>query len=330
MMQTLSRWWGKGKAAKAAAPEGENTEPSVEPTDWDAPQADTVQAESPDLAETEEPRAAVTPAKTTDILSYLFIFFVLIILIPATIVSTFEISNRMDFVALLDKEIAKHKTDLVELDKSPPKTDTTQKARPALLSEISTLERFRESAHVIMANGAIPLEGDLFSFRDLVILKAKSVPGSSVLSSILHGESAINKSKYLENSPVLAGIRGMYLFIDNFNDVFFGFVGNYGSNSLLAFSLVLSSMIGALVCYFRSDVEPPFLLRGMISGLVMGFIVYLIIKGGRDLFATGQANDLQFSLNLYGACLLALLAGSLADRVFRLFKALVGLLGKRS
>ncbi|MEO5363247.1 MAG: hypothetical protein H7838_06440 [Magnetococcus sp. DMHC-8] len=321
--------FGKGKEAAESPVDQDNQEPQVVSTDWDGPDLDAVYPESrPGEA---GPVAVVAERKSTvtEVLAYLFILLVLLLLVPATIVSTFEIANRVDFIAYLDKELARHKTELGELDKMQTKADPNQKARTALVAEVNALEKFREAAYVITANGAIPLTGDLFSFRDLIVLKAKSAQGASPLAAILQGDAAINKSKSAEGSPVIAHIHKVNQFVDNLNDAFSGFVCHYSSNSLLAVSLILSSIIGSLACYFNRNGESPLLLRGIISGLVMGFIVYLVVKGGRDIFMAGKEHDLSLSLNLYGSCLAAFLAGTLADRLFRLLRSLLGLLGQK-
>ncbi|MEO5339653.1 MAG: hypothetical protein H7837_03900 [Magnetococcus sp. MYC-9] len=299
-------------------------------------QTTTIEWDEEDLATTEpvpvEPPATPTPPEkkstVADLLSYCVLLLLLLMLVPATIIATFEISNRVDFVALVDQEIAKQKSDLADLEKSGAKPDTVQKARSSVLTEINTLEKFKEAARMIMANGAIPLENDVFSFRDLTVLKAKSSQGSSLLASILTGESVINKSKQQENFPVIAFLRGISLSLDHFNDLFFGFINNYSSNSLMASSLIFSSIIGALVC-FRKEGGAPFLLRFLLSGLVMGFVVYLIIKGGRNLFFFGRESDYTLSLDLYNACLLAFFAGMLAERIFRLFRSVLGISDQR-
>ncbi len=329
MAQSWMKRWGKGKESGEPSIDTADQEPPVESPDWDGHDAMPTHAE--DLQVDQEPAPPIEEKRvqTTDILAYLFVFLILIILIPTTIVATFEISNRVDFVSFIDKEIAKHKTEWNDLDKNQTKSDNNQKAKAGVVSDINTLEKFREAAYVIMANGAIPLEGDVFSFRDLIVLKAKSSQGSSSLVSILHGDAAINKSKAMESSPVIARVHAINLFIDNLNDVFSGFVCNYNSNSLLAVSLILSSIIGSLAFHFRKDGGTSFLLRGIISGLVMGFIIYLVVKGGKNLFSAESEGAIKFSLNLYGSCLIAFLTGALADRLFRLLRSLVGLVGQK-
>ncbi|MBF0582921.1 MAG: hypothetical protein HQL80_01655 [Magnetococcales bacterium] len=264
-----------------------------------------------------------------DVLSYLFVFIILIVLIPASIVSTFEISNRVAFTVSVDNEIAQHKTELQALESSHSKADNNQKAKAALVSEIDLLEKFKQAAQVIIANGSIPLENDLFSFRDLLVLKAKSIEGNSSLSSVLQGKTAINKSKMLDGSPFILRIHEFNVFIDNINDLFVSFVCNYNSNSLLAISLILSCVIGALAGHFNRDDGYPFLLRSMISGVVMGFLVYLIAKGGAGLI-DGQGKNHSFSLTLYGSCLASFLAGVFANRFFGLLRSLTSLFGGKS
>lgn len=271
----------------------------------------------------EEPKAT-----TADILSYLSVFIILLILIPATIVSTFEISNRLAFNDVIDQEIAQHKTELNHLDATLAKSNNTQKpkeARDALLSEINTLEKFKEVAHIISTTGAIPLEEDVFSFRELLVLKAKSIQGPSTLSSLLKGGTAIKKSKTLEESPFLAHIDGINRWVDKVTDLLVGFVCNYNSNSLLAIALILSCIIGTLTCHFKKEGGHPVLLRTIISGMVMGFVVYLILKGSKEL-VIAEGSAIKFSLDIYSSCFIALLAGLFADNVFRLLKALVGLI----
>lgn len=279
-----------------------------------------------ELEEVEEEEE--TKTTTADILSYLFVFIILLILIPATIVSTFEISSRLAFDDLIDQQIAQQKAALNELEATSAKSNQNSKpkeSRETILSEIHTLEKFKEVAHIISTNGAIPLERDVFSFRELLILKAKSIQGTSVLSSLLKGEATMNKSKALAESPFLTRLHEINLWIDSVNDLLVGFVCNYNSNSLLAIALILSCIIGTLTCHFKKESGHPVLLRTIISGMVMGFVVYLILKGGRELLIE-KGSDIKFSLDIYSSCLIALLAGVLADNFFRLLKAMVGLI----
>ena len=290
--------------------------------EFDAPHQATHQPEP----EPSHPHSAPTERgiRISDVLAYLVVFLILSLLIPATIMATFEVTNRLDFVAQVDQEIFKFKKELSDLEKNSAKAESNQKSRAAVLAEIGTLEKFREAARIIIMSGAIPLEKDLFSFRDLIILKAKSMQGNSLLTAILHGEASINKSKTADHSPIMASFRAACVMVEGFVDIFFGFVCNYSSNSLMALSLVFSSIIGSMVCYFRKEGGSPFLLRIIISGLVMGFIIYILIKGGKDIFIPGREADFAFSLNLYSASLLAVLAGTFADRGFRLFRSLLG------
>ncbi len=62
----------------------------------------------------------------------------------------------------------------------------------------------------------------------------------------------------------------------------------------------------------------------------MGFVVYLLIKGGREPFVVSKEGEMKFSLDLYNACLLAFIAGMFADRVFRVFRAMAGLFDRRA
>lgn len=326
MMQTLGRMFGKGKKSGEDSHTMENREPEVSYSELDANDLDIGHAEVSPQAE--KPMPKESPLTFTDVLAYLFVFFLLAGLISATIISTFEVANRLDFISQVDQELLKNQKVLVDLEKNHAKGETQQKSKTALLSEISTLEKFREAARVIIASGAIPLERDVFSFRDLIILKAKSIQGNSILTSIFHGDVAINKGKSLEHSPVIARLREMCIMIEDFTDVFFGLICNYSSNSLMAISLVFSSIIGSMVCYYRKEGGGPFLLRIIISGMVMGFIVYIIVKGGKDFFILEKDLEYTFSLNLYSACLIAVLAGTLADRVFRLFRSLIGVFSR--
>ncbi|MBF0160951.1 MAG: hypothetical protein HQL88_01555 [Magnetococcales bacterium] len=334
MRDWLQRW-KKDKKNQEFSPDTLPADPRGEEPDWDNLDREESQPQE-SAADSSQPSEEVATegergtSKAADLFVYWMVLIMLLILVPATVISTFEVLGRVTFLAQIEQEILQQRASLAELDKSPSKPETLQKTKSAALAELHTLEKFREAARSIIANGAIPLENDTFSFRDLVILKAKEPQGRSTLSSILQGESAVNKSKLQEKFPFLASLRDISLSIDHFNDLFFGFICNYSSNALMALSLIFSSMIGSLSCYFRKGPAAPVLLRHLISGLVMGFLVYLTVKGGQGLFMPGQGGGIRLSLDLYGASLLAFVAGVVADQLFRLFRAAIGWFDRRS
>lgn len=91
------------------------------------------------------------------------------------------------------------------------------------------------------------------------------------------------------------------------------------SNVLVAILLCACGTIGALTAGLRTNEFTTF--RDMCLGIGTGFICYLTIRGGKDLFVSGLSLA-RTSLNPYSSGLTAVLAGLFSERFFQLLSFL--------
>jgi len=122
------------------------------------------------------------------------------------------------------------------------------------------------------------------------------------------------------------------------------------SDHLLAISIVCSAAIGAMIFIFRSraELKPSaesraeekpsaekstshknnsfseilFTLGVITSGLATGFVVFLALKGGQNLFILSNSS-VQISANPYTSALAGLLAGLFSDKAYKTLSKLV-------
>jgi len=81
---------------------------------------------------------------------------------------------------------------------------------------------------------------------------------------------------------------------------------------LLVIATTSSGLFGALIAGFRRD--DLHLLHHLLLGVGVGFLTYLLIRGGRGVFFVDDHAG-SFDMNVYGLLLLALIAGVFADRL---------------
>ncbi len=98
------------------------------------------------------------------------------------------------------------------------------------------------------------------------------------------------------------------------------FVSYYGSDFLLSISVMLAGSIGSIVAKMRDDRHVQ--LRDLLLGLAAGFIIFLVIRGAKNVFLINSEGT-SYLLNPYSIALMGLVAGIYTDRAFRLLMASV-------
>lgn len=113
---------------------------------------------------------------------------------------------------------------------------------------------------------------------------------------------------------------------DQLFEVFFRWPGKLNSEILLAITVCLGGLVGALVAGFRTDAGT--LHRDIPLGIASGFVVYLAIKGGKFVFLM-QTQETSFAMNPYGCAFAGLLAGLFTEKAYLLLTALIDELSRR-
>jgi len=91
----------------------------------------------------------------------------------------------------------------------------------------------------------------------------------------------------------------------------------WSSDILLALSIMACGVVGATVGSIRE--EGRLGVRSILFGLAAGFIVFLAIKGGKQLFLI-QASGQIAQFNPYSCALFGLIAGMFTERTFEILK----------
>ncbi|HEY6926772.1 MAG TPA: hypothetical protein VI653_25025 [Steroidobacteraceae bacterium] len=98
------------------------------------------------------------------------------------------------------------------------------------------------------------------------------------------------------------------------------------TENLLAITIICCATLGGMLALVRRQEAPT--LRTLTLGAATGFVVFLIIKGGRYVFFTHLQSD-QINFNAYGAAFTGFIAGLFSDMAFGVLHALVRDLSER-
>ena len=103
-------------------------------------------------------------------------------------------------------------------------------------------------------------------------------------------------------------------------------VATLSSIRLFAYSMILSGIVGALTAALRA--VKPLTLHAISLGTAAGFIVFLLILGGKDTLFYGGGTIINFSP--FTGSFLGLLGGLFSDKLFELLKRSLHFLEKNS
>lgn len=103
------------------------------------------------------------------------------------------------------------------------------------------------------------------------------------------------------------------------------------ADALLAIAIICSATIGSLVYSVRARSSLSLdggELRSIVIGIASGFIIFLSIKGGKQVFLANSSAAAN-SFNPYSSALLALVSGLFTERFYRLVSSAVDLVVNR-
>jgi hypothetical protein len=193
-------------------------------------------------------------------------------------------------------------------------------------------ESLSNEAPLVPASGISAAAGtaDSFSSESKSVLRQKLAFLSDTLLRV-RSLQAVGADTSADVLPQLAGVAGLSRSGGELNDIRIpevqvvrslvrDTIGSSSSEMLLALTVCLSGLIGALVAGLRKfEVTLP---KDMTLGIAAGFIVYLGIKGGKSVFLL-QAQDMGFSMNPYGCAFAGILVGLFTERAYLLLTAIL-------
>lgn len=111
----------------------------------------------------------------------------------------------------------------------------------------------------------------------------------------------------------------LHIFNENDFKTFFG-IGLFANHYLLAIAIITCGGIGSLISNLRDDLKMS--IKTIVLGLATGFIVYLGLSGGKQIFILESKKNL-LTFNPYSTALVGLLAGLFSHKVYGFLSKLV-------
>jgi hypothetical protein len=254
--------------------------------------------------------------------SSLFQTLILLILACIAVFSISEIAARESILSIFTGQITSLKAEFVEQNRnvSPllpsqttakasaasevefiDKIDYVSKQRELLLEEIKLLETLKRSLQTLTALGSDNMDFTLreiekqFRLFNLHIDNPQNVADRKITSVLANTIPTF----FLESAAIFLVLS---------------------SDQLLAIAIMACGAIGSMITALRSDRDMT--LRALSLGIASGFVVYLAIKGGKQVFLLQTQGEI-VAFNPYGSAFAGLLAGLFTERAHQILSTIV-------
>lgn len=200
-----------------------------------------------------------------------------------------EMVARQEFFELVDREIDSINSELNEFVGVKPESESPSRKRMEILrNTLFEIRSIKREVQSLISHGAEDIFQTLFFLRQRFQDRGKSVART--------GESKVP------------------FFPNDYR------ISYQSSHTLLAILVMLCGVIGSLIAALRKRAGIDF--RYVSLGIAAGFVTFLAIKGGRNIFLIQiQGNGIVF--NPYSSAFAGLLAGLFTERAYQLLSSVV-------
>ncbi len=254
--------------------------------------------------------------------SSLFQTLILLVLAFTAVFSISEIAARESILSILTGQIASLKAEFVEQNRnvspilpsqttakaSPTsevefiyKIDHVSKQREQLLEELKLLETLKRSLQTLTVLGSDNID---FTLREIEkqfrqFNQHIDTPQNVADTKATHVQATTVSAFFLETSAIFLVLS---------------------SDQLLAIAIMACGAIGSMITALRSDRDMT--LQALSLGIASGFVVYLAIKGGKQVFLLQTQGEI-VAFNPYGSAFAGLLAGLFTERAYQIISTIV-------
>jgi hypothetical protein len=211
------------------------------------------------------------------------VFLILTSLLSLAAFSLVELTNRQKMLASVTQMIEQRRAELAAMASAPGEAVPSSQARDSLSRELARFEAVRVKTQQLMGSGGAARDDEL------IMLQAQLV-------GRLRPERGILNVRLLREVRLLP------------------------NDALLVILLVACGAIGTAVAAARR--KRDLTMHSLGLGMAVGFITFLAINGGKEVFLLQPAGqDLGF--NPYSSAFFALMAGLFTERAYAILTALI-------
>jgi hypothetical protein len=255
--------------------------------------------------------------------SSLFQILILLVLAFTAVFSITEIAARENILSILTGQITSLKAEFVEQNRnvspllpsqttakaSPTsevefidKVDHVSKQRELLLEEIKLLETLKRSLQTLTALGSDNID---FTVREI--------------------EKQFRQfNQHIDAPQKIADTKATHVQVNTVPTFFLETAAIFlvlSFDQLLAIAIMACGAIGSMITALRSDRDMT--LRALSLGIASGFVVYLAIKGGKQVFLLQTQGEIAAFNPSYGSAFAGLLAGLFTERAHQILSTIV-------
>lgn len=257
--------------------------------------------------------------------SSLYQTLILLIVAFTAVFSISEIAARESVLSMLTGQITSLKSEFVEQNRnvSPlipsqatakssatsevefiDKIDYVGEERMRLLKQIKLLEMLKRSLQTLTALGS---DNTNFSLRGIQKQFNQHIDD-------LKTDEASKTSDKSKNAAIQANSISTFILESSATLLMLS------SDQLLAIAIMACGAIGAMITALRGN--GAMTLRALSLGIASGFVVYLAIKGGKQVFLLQTQGEI-VAFNPYGSAFAGLLAGLFTERAHQILSTIV-------